>query len=64
MIDMDIVRSRQESNLFCKMVPKGGMLHVHPFGTLDRPTPETPIFCPILKFEDFEINKTSWQAIH
>lgn len=40
-IDLDIVRSQQKTGQFCKKVPKGGMLHIHPFGTLDRQTADT-----------------------
>jgi len=36
--DLDIVRSKKTSSLFCAAVPKGGMLHIHPSGTLDRVT--------------------------
>lgn len=36
-IDLDKVRSEKKAARFCEKVPKGGMLHIHPYGTLDRP---------------------------
>ena len=35
-IDLQRVRVEQRVADFCQRTPKGGMLHVHPFGTLDR----------------------------
>jgi adenosine deaminase CECR1 len=35
-IDLQRVRAEQRVQDFCRSVPKGGMLHVHPFGTVDR----------------------------
>ncbi len=37
-ISLDLIRSKKLENKFCKDLPKGGMLHVHPWGTLDRET--------------------------
>ncbi len=37
-IDLDKVRSEKKAAQFCKKVPKGGMLHIHSYGTLDRAT--------------------------
>jgi hypothetical protein len=39
-IDLDKVRAEKKIAEFCAGVPKGGMLHVHPYGALDRPTAE------------------------
>jgi adenosine deaminase CECR1 len=39
-IDLDRVRSAGRVREFCRDLPKGGMLHVHPNGTLKRPTVE------------------------
>ncbi|APJ04310.1 hypothetical protein [Silvanigrella aquatica] len=35
-IDLTKVRHKQLEKQFCEQFPKGGMLHVHPSGTLDR----------------------------
>ena len=37
-IDLDKFRSEKKAAQFCKKVPKGGMLHIHSYGTLDRAT--------------------------
>lgn len=37
-LDFDIIRKKQLAPIFCEKVPKGGMLHIHPSGTLDRTT--------------------------
>jgi adenosine deaminase CECR1 len=37
-IDLAEVRAQNEVAAFCSKLPKGGMLHVHPGGTLDRDT--------------------------
>ncbi|MDR3605794.1 MAG: hypothetical protein P4M08_00260 [Oligoflexia bacterium] len=39
-IDLNEVRARQEVSAFCAQIPKGGMLHIHPGGTVDRSTAE------------------------
>ena len=40
-LDLTRVKSLHRSNDFCRDLPKGGLLHVHPWGTLDRPTVAT-----------------------
>lgn len=35
-IDLDKVRAAGGAEKFCAKVPKGGMLHIHPYGTLGR----------------------------
>ena len=35
-IDLDKVRTQNQISRFCAEIPKGGMLHVHPTGTLNR----------------------------
>ncbi len=37
-INLDSIRSKKSEDLFCADLPKGGMLHVHPWGTLDLET--------------------------
>jgi adenosine deaminase len=39
-LDLDQLRGEGTEAVakFCRELPKGGMLHVHPWGTLDRPT--------------------------
>ena len=39
-IDLDAVRASNSAGAFCASFPKGGMLHIHPSGTLKRPTVE------------------------
>jgi adenosine deaminase CECR1 len=53
-IDLEIVRSKKLSKLFCEQVPKGGMLHIHPFGTLDRYMAKSLLHAnnPILDFKE------------
>lgn len=40
-IDLDVVRREKQAAKFCSEVPKGGMLHIHPGGTVDRTTATT-----------------------
>ncbi|MBS1984939.1 MAG: hypothetical protein JST16_12290 [Bdellovibrionales bacterium] len=37
-LSLDKVRAQNSVASFCADLPKGGMLHIHPWGTLDRPT--------------------------
>lgn len=37
-INLEMVRSQKQTAQFCADLPKGGMLHVHPWGTLDLET--------------------------
>ncbi len=37
-LSLDAVREAAEVDAFCKDLPKGGMLHIHPSGTLDAET--------------------------
>ncbi len=37
-IDLDKMRSADKAAQFCEKVPKGGMLHIHSSGTMDRAT--------------------------
>jgi adenosine deaminase CECR1 len=37
-ISLDKVRDGNDVDEFCHELPKGGMLHIHPWGTLDRET--------------------------
>ncbi len=37
-LDLDRVRSQGKVKDFCRDLPKGGLLHVHPWGTVDRET--------------------------
>src|SRR5690606_28341103 len=37
-IDLDQVRKSRKVEQFCALVPKGGMLHIHPSGTMNRAT--------------------------
>jgi adenosine deaminase len=38
LIDLDKIREQKISRKFCEQFPKGGMLHVHPSGTIDQTT--------------------------
>ncbi|QLY25763.1 hypothetical protein [Bdellovibrio sp. KM01] len=35
-INLDRIRAKKTAKQFCEKIPKGGMLHIHPGGTLDR----------------------------
>jgi adenosine deaminase len=35
-INLDRIRTKKTAKQFCEKIPKGGMLHIHPGGTLDR----------------------------
>lgn len=35
-LDLDKLRADGDISAFCHALPKGGMLHIHPWGTLDR----------------------------
>jgi adenosine deaminase CECR1 len=37
-IDLNEVRAQKKAAQFCSRLPKGGMLHIHPWGTVDRST--------------------------
>lgn len=37
-LDLDLLRASGAVREFCHDLPKGGMLHIHPYGTLDRET--------------------------
>lgn len=37
-VNLEIVRAKKNEAQFCADLPKGGMLHVHPWGTLDLET--------------------------
>lgn len=37
-VDLDLIRTKKQESLFCSDLPKGGLLHVHPWGTLDLET--------------------------
>ena len=37
-LDLRLVRGAGRAGEFCRVLPKGGMLHVHPWGTLDQAT--------------------------
>lgn len=37
-IQLDKIREKNLAKPLCEAIPKGGMLHIHPWGTVDRPT--------------------------
>jgi hypothetical protein len=54
-IDLQQVRLQKQTRQFCEQVPKGGMLHIHPFGTLDRATAQSLLVSGNPKLELKEI---------
>ena len=38
LVDLDKIRKSKKVNQFCNELPKGGMLHIHPWGTMDSDT--------------------------
>ncbi|MGZ3768995.1 MAG: adenosine deaminase family protein [Bdellovibrio sp.] len=40
-IDLNQVRQKKTAQDFCAQIPKGGMLHIHPSGTLDKATADS-----------------------
>lgn len=56
-LDLDRIREDGKVREFCEALPKGGLLHVHPNGTLDRETVARLLALVNPKFDRKKLNK-------